>query len=388
MHGKISLTPGDAGSGVETITGRIREFLRQRARWLLIVVLPTLLVGSYYWFIAAGQYESEAHILVRSTQASGASSAGLGQALSFIGGLSAAPSDAASVSDYLSSHDSVEMLREREQLVERFRRPEADILSRLTPANPTPERLLRFFRQHVDVKLEPESGITVIKVRSFRPQDSYQIVNALLRLGERRVNTLNARAYESSLRMATLQLSEAERLLRVSQQQITAFRQQRRNIDPMATGQAQIEVVSGLQARLAQTRAQRASMLGSIAPSSPQARAMDGRVRALETQVASESSRLTGGSQAIAAKMGDYQELQLRQQFAAKRYDSAAAALQAARDQAQKQQLFVVRVVEPNLPGKALYPKSATIIITLFVSLMLCYALGWLIVAGVKEHAA
>ncbi len=39
-----------------------------------------------------------------------------------------------------------------------------------------------------------------------------------------------------------------------------------------------------------------------------------------------------GGGNAIASNVGDYQGLQLRQQFASKRYDDAAASLQRARE--------------------------------------------------------
>jgi capsular polysaccharide transport system permease protein len=386
MHGKFDLAI-TTGGPLNSIIGRILAFPMRHRRWLMIVVLPTLLVASYLWLIAADQYESEAHFLVRSTESS-AQPSGLGQALSLIGGVGSAPSDATSVSDYLSSHDAVDRLRADQNLVDRFRRPEADWLSKLRPDNPSPERLLRYYRDQVDVKLEGETGITAIKVRAFRPDDSYDIVNALLRLGEERVNTLNQRAYASALRMAQKQLHEAEADVGASQDALTAFRQQRRNIDPVATGQSQIGLVTTIRTNLAQARAARASLSGSVSPSSPQARALDARIRALEAQVNAEASRLTGGSSAIAANVGDYQSLQLKQQFAARRYDAAASALQRAREQAQKQQLFVVRVVEPNMPVKALYPKRAKIAVTVFISLALAYALGWLIVAGVREHAA
>jgi len=358
-----------------------------RRKWIGLVVLPTLLVTAYYMLIAADQYESEAHFLVRSTQPSGQPSAGLSQALSMIGGVTGAPSDAGSVSDYLASHDAVAALAANKDLVGKFRRPEADLFSRLTPAKPTPERLLKFYRNQVKIRLDPDSGITAITVRAFRPEDSYELVNDLLTLGEQRVNTLNQRAYDSSLKVARRQLAAAEEAVQASQVALTNFRQGRRNIDPVATGQAQIAVVSGLQTALAQARAQRSAMAGSVSPSSPQFRAIESRVKALGDQVSLESSRLTGGASAIAANVGEYQGLQLRQQFAAKRYDEAAAMLQRAGEQASKQQLFIVRVVEPNIPVKSTYPKAGKVILTVFLGLLLSYSLGWLIVAGVREHA-
>jgi capsular polysaccharide transport system permease protein len=387
MHGKFTSTL-ESDDAALSIWGRLVLFVRQR-KWIVVVILPTLLATIYYGLIAAPQYESEAHFMVRSTGGSmSALSSGATSALSLLGGSSNTSSDTASVSDYLSSHDAVDTLRSKDDLVGIYTRPGVDFFSRLYPGNPTPERLASYFRGKSSVKLDDASGITTIRVRSFRPEDSYRLVNSMLDLGEQRVNVLNKRAYESSLAMARRQLAEAENAIAQAQAATTRFRQGRHNIDPVATGQAQIQVVSGLQAMLAQARAQRAAMTGSIGPSSPQARAMDARIAALEGQVASESARLTGSSTAIAANVGDYQGLQLRQQFASKRYDDAAASLQRAREQAAKQQLFIVRVVQPNLPVKATYPKGFRIVATIFIGLTLIYACGWLIAAGVREHSA
>jgi len=385
MHSTFNL--GDRGSQGGILRRARGGFARRK--WIVFVVLPTAIVAFYYSLIAANQYESEAHFIVRSAQSSPQSQpSGIGAALGMLGaGVSIGSGDASSVSDYLLSHDAVDTLARNFRLVERFRRPEADLISRLNPADPTPERLLNYYNNHVDVLQSAETGITSIKVRSFRPQDSYDLVNALLALGERRVNMLNQRAYNSALSVARSNLASAEDQAHRAQASMTAFRQGRRNIDPVATGQAQIELVKQMQASLATARAQLTAMAGSVSPSSPQFRAVTARVRALEGQVARESARLTGGANAIAADVGSYQDLMLRQQFASKRYDDAAATLQRAREQAGKQQLFIVRTVETNMPVKALYPRSAKIILTVFISLVLCYSLGWLIVAGVREHS-
>jgi capsular polysaccharide transport system permease protein len=385
MHGKFAPSPDEA---LVAPTGWRRPVaLIRRRKWIVVVILPTLLVWTYFGLVATPQYESEAHFVVRSTSGSSVS-VSAGSALSLLGGVSNASADTASVSDYLSSHDAVDSLRREQNLVGIYQRPEVDIFSRLSPSDPSPEKLVKFFRSHSSVKLDPETGITTIRVRTFRPDDSYRLVNTLLSLGERRVNVLNRRAYESTLRLARRQLDDAEDAVSSAQAMLTRFRQVRRNIDPVATGQAQIQVVSNLQGMLAQARAQRAAMAGSIGASSPQARAMDSRIGALEGQVARESARLAGNSNAIAANVGDYQGLQVRQQFASKRYDDAAAALQRAREQAAKQQLFIVRIVEPNMPVKSLYPKGLQIVFTVFVGLVLAYACGWLIAAGVREHSA
>jgi capsular polysaccharide transport system permease protein len=388
MHGITNSSDYTQVSPARMRANRLVEWVKAHRNWIYVVLLPTLATAFYLYVVTADQYESEAHFMVRSATPSVPDAAGLGQALTLVGGVSSSQSEAMSVGDYLTSHDAVAALEQRVNLVERFRRPEADLFARLGSDNPAPETLLKYYRRHVDVHFDTATGIATLKVRAFRPTDSYAIVTSLLGLGEQRVNSLNQRAYLNTLGVARRQLAEAENGVTRSQRSLTSNRQQQRDINPQASGQAQITLVAQLQAQLSALRAQESALAAQLSPSSPQVQAMRSRVAALQSQVNAQSSRLTTGRSSIAAGLGNYQELELRQQFAAKRYDAAAAGLEKAREQAQRQQLFVVRVVEPNMPEKALYPQRLKILLTVFFGLLLTYGIGWLIIAGVREHAA
>lgn len=360
----------------------------RRNKWFVIVVLlPTLVAALYYYLIAADQYQSEAHFTVRTSDSSPMPSSGLSQFLGLAGGASQSRADALSVTDFLHSQQAVMAADRALNLVDRFRRPEADIATRLWFSEPTPETLLRYYRKQVDVQMNVETGITTIKVRSFRPTDSYAIINQLLRMGEERVNLINRRSQNDALATARRQLGEAEEALMSIQRRMTAFRQERGDIDPEGSGRAQLGLVTTLEGQLANARAQLNAMRGIIAPSAPQYVATAARVRALEAQAAGQSGKLTAGGSAIAARLGNYQDLRIRQEFAAKRYEVAAANLEKARDAAMKQQLYIVRVVDPNIPVKSEYPQRGKIVLTIFLSLLIAYGIGWLLAAGVREHS-
>jgi len=359
-----------------------------RNKWfVLLVLVPTLLTAVYYYLIAADQYQSEAHFIVRTADAAPTPSSGFSQLLGLGGGTSQSRSEAMSVNDYLESQQAVNTLNQRVDLVERFRRSEADPFTRLWFEEPTPEMLRRYYGKQVDVLFNQETGITTLRVRSFRPNDSLAIINQLLQLGEERVNMLNHRSQSDALKNARRQLAEAEQGLIGIQGRLTAFRQQRGDLDPEGSGKAQIGLVATLEGQLAAARAQLNSMRGIIAPSSPQYVATSARVRALEAQVAAQAGKLTTGGGAIAARLGNYQDLQIRQEFAAKRYEVAAANLEKARDAAMKQQLYIVRVVDPNLPVKSEFPERGKVLLTVLLSLLIAYGIGWLLVAGVREHS-
>jgi capsular polysaccharide transport system permease protein len=386
MHGIIKPLPNHETEPKDFRVGVI-AWWKRNLTLLLFVVAPTLLTAAYYYLVAADQYRSEAHFVVRTGDASPGPSNGLGQFLGVSAGVSQARSDALSVNDYLESRNAVDRLDRDLDLKAIFSRPEADFVSKLRPANPTAETLVKYYRDKVKVHLDSESGITTIEAVTYRPQDSFNLISSMLSLGEQRVNFLNQRSLKDTLANAQRHFDDAENSLAAIQVKMTRFRQQRGDIDPAGSGKAQIGLVSTLEIGLSEAKSYLASMRGIIAPSSPQYIAAVARVRALEAQVAAQSSKLVSGDSGIASKLGSYEDLQVRQEFAVKRYEAAAANLERARDQANKQQLYIVRVVDPQLAVKSLRPERGKAVATVFFILLVTYAIGWLIMAGVKEHS-
>ena len=382
MHGVTELDR----AGLAT---KVRTWISDHRKWCLIVILPTLLTAAYYYLIASDQYETEAHFVVRSSQTPQQGPTGIGQALSMVGGPSSPmQSDAMLVADYLTSHDAVEALQKRLDLAAMFGPSRADAISGLWRSNPAPETLEHYYNGKVDVKVDSDGGIATLKVRAFRPADAMAIINQLLSLSEDRVNAMNQRNYASSVAMARRQVDEAEQNVASIQTQMTTFRQGQGDFNPQTTGQARVAMVAQLQARLAEARAQVAAMAASLSPKSPQLVALRAQVSALSAQVAAENAKLASGPGNVATGLGTYEGLQLRQEFAAKQYDAAAASLQKAQEDANRQQLFVLRLVNPNMPVKSTYPKRLNIVVTVFLTLLLAYGIGWLIAAGVREHSA
>lgn len=362
---------------------------RKRLAWLrnlaLFVLLPTLAVAIFEYGLVANQYESETHFVIRTAGQSGSTNSGLGQLLGLDPNPTAA--DSQTVVDYLLSHDAVASLERAVGLRAMFRRPEADIFSRLD-TDAAPETLLRYYREMVHVDIGHEAGITRIGVRGFRPADAQRLAEALLVIGERRVNEFNKRLLTNRLAAAREALQAAEAGVSDTQTALSGLRQSARDIDPERTGTARIAMVTQLQGDLAQARARLAGMAAAVRPDSPQYVAQAAQVRALKQQVDAEQASLTGSPHATATGLGRFEGIRFRQELAAKRYETATAALDTAREQALRQQLYLVRIVEPNLPAKALYPKRLKLVATIFFALLLIYAIGWLILAGVREHAA
>lgn len=386
MHGFI--TPAQTTAPQRpTPARRIMDWMRKRRIFMLLVVLPTLLTAAYLYLVAADQYQTEAHFVIQSANGNSVPMS-FGDVLGFAAPVSASQSQAMGVSDYLGSQEAVDTLNKQVDLVTMFRRPEADFLAELHPAAPTPERLLDYYTGKVTTRYNRDTGISTLEVRAFRPGDSYAIISRLLELGEKRVNELNKRAYNDAVLATQRQLDEAEQNARNIEAQMTSYRQGHSDVDPMVSGTQQSALLTTMQGNLASSRAQLALMGTMISHSSPQYRAMQERVAVMQAEVDRQKGQLTGGGSTVASRLGGYEDLKVRQAFAAKRYEAAAAALEKARETARRQSLYVQRIVDPSMPVKALYPKRAQTVFTVLLALLVAYSIGWLIVAGVREHKA
>lgn len=364
--------------------------LLDRARrhpFILTVLVPTVIAALYLFLIASPQYRSEAQFVVRGLDTQSAPTGGVGQLLGISASLSPGQQEAQSIREYLRSHDAVRALRgEGINLVTIYRRPGTDFLSRLWSPAPRAETLLDYYRDHVDVIYDPDDNITRLSVRAFVPADAQRIAAALLRLGEERVNAYNARLFDASLRVATAEAGRAEAGLASIQRDLGGFRERERDIDPAATGAGGNRQIEEHQARLDRSAALLADMRGKLSSDSPQVRAMETQVATAAASLNAARSRQTGQPQAVSGRLGEYEELRLQQDFAAKRYEAARARLEEARVRAANEQLFIVAVVEPNLPEKPALPRPFRTTLLIFVGLCIAYGIGWMLIAGVREH--
>lgn len=369
------------------------------ARWwrhpfFLIVILPALIATIYFYGIAAPQYVSEARFVVSARGGDGGAQAAMrGMAASAFGGLGGgmASSETNSVRDFLTSMDAVNDAHSKLDLVALWQRPEADMLARLWDTEP--ELLTRFYNRMVTVSLDPATSVTTLRVRSFRPEDSKALAETLLVSAEALVNRLSERSRGETLRVARREMEIAEQRVQESRAALVQFREQERELDSAGAVQAAIVLRGQLEAALAQARAELTERLKFMRPDNPALQVTRNRIEALERQIAEERVRHTetsssGTGAVLARQLAGYERLMLEREFADKQLASATASLEAARIEAQRQQLFLSRIVEPNLAVYPLYPRKAVSVSSIFVGLLIAYGIGWLLVVGMREHAS
>lgn len=375
-------------SGPVPAPGGFGARLRRAAKrnsFKLTVLLPTMIAAAYLVFIATPQFDSEARFLIRGR--SPAPPSGISEMMAS-SGFRPSQEDAMGIRDYLQSHDAVGALRTKVPLVDIFRRPEADLLARLWWEEPSAERLLDYYRRMVTVEYDTTSGITALRVHSFRAEDSQGIARELLSLSEAMVNRLNERLQQDGLRVAREELGRAEVRLSAAQLAMTEFRERERAVDPTRSGAVAVENIGRMEGALAQARAEMGEATRFARGDNPRVMQLRNRIEALTAQVAEERKRTSANESGLSQQISEFERLSLDRELARAQLSSATASLEKARVDAQRQQLFLLRIVEPNLAEYARYPKATLTVLYLFLTLSVAYGLAWLLIAGMREHAA
>ncbi len=359
-----------------------------RRYWMFIVfvVVPMALASLYFGLIAADQYVSETQFIVRT---SARDDAGNLAALMQNQKLSRAVDETYAVNEYVISRDAVDLLVRDHNLRAILARPEADIFNRFPNfySRDNKEQLYRRFKRMVDTDIDTESGISTLDVRAFTPQDAQDLATALLRSGEALVNRLNARAHDDALKHANEAVEEAKARLVDIEARLTKFRNDKNVIDPNKEASMALDGLAKMTTDLIKTEAA-LSQLTATAPQSPMIAPMREKIVSIQLEIDKQRARTVGSSEAMASKLAEFDKLILDRELAAKSLEVAVAQFESARQDAQRQQLYLETIVEPNLADQALYPKR--ILYFFFVlGVSLCvFGLVRGFVKTVSEHQA
>ena len=377
-----------ADVGVHPRAGRwVRQLFGSINIWFWAIVgLPTLVAGVYYFAIASDLYLSEAKFIVRSPKQVQTSSIG---ALIQSTGLARAVDDTAVVEDFIMSRDAVRKLEQQNDLRAVFGRPEGDFVTRFPGIlrRADFEALYGRYDHFVSVETDHTSGVTALRVKAYRPEDAQTIAAALLNYSEQLVNELNERARKDALSTAEHEVDRAQAQVSRIQDQLTAYRVKQNMLDPKSASTGVLELIGQMRAAQAAARQQLGELLRN-SPNSPQIPVVQTRIDALEKLIAEERAKLSGERNSVVSTLTEYERLTLDRELAEKALASAFTSLEAARLEAQRQQLYIETIAEPNLADYPLYPKRAISFGMVLVSCLLAYGIAWLLVISAREHAA
>lgn len=376
----------------ETLRQVVRKSRRENAVWryrwiLLFVGVPTLMAAVYYGLIASPIYVSQSSFVIKSPSQKSVPSLSLANLVQ-TSGLSSGQEQTKEVLEYIRSRNALRDLQEQINIRARYSDRGADFLSRFPGpfSNGSFESFYRYYSSMVGANLDSESGLAQVQVEAFTPEDAYRINSRLLDLSEDLVNRLNLRAEGRQVAEAEERVAQAEQRVRNARVALSAYQNQQDLIDPSKQAAGVLEISNKLMGEQASLQAQ-LQLMEHVTPRNPSIPALRNRIVAISRQIAAQNGRAVGTPTGIASKLGTYEKLSVEQEFATQMLTAADASLEQARTEAEKQQFYLERVVDPSKPDEPELPHRLRRIFIVFATSLCLYLIGWMTVVGILEHS-
>lgn len=338
---------------------RRRRMVMLALRLLAFVILPTALAGWYYFGIASPLYATNSQFRIQSAEGQGAG--GAGGLSGLLGGSQLATNtDSVAVQSYLTSRDAMLRLDGDKGFRQAFQDPAIDPIKRLAP-DATNEAMFDLYRKSVKIGYDPTEGMIDMEVIAPDPRQSQEFSLALIAYAEEQVDQMTSRLRDDQMEGAIAIYQDAEAKVLAAQRRVQELQQTLGVLDPVAEGTVVMNQVSALETQLATKRLELGQVLSNAQPLQSRVAALRGDITRLEEMIAQTRQQLTQGGEdrnSLALISGELRiaesELLTRQELLA----TAAAQMESARIEANKQVRYLSLSVAPVAPDEATYPKA------------------------------
>jgi capsular polysaccharide transport system permease protein len=343
--------------------------------FVVMVAIPNIGAAIYYGLIAADQYAVEARFTVRG---------GAAPKLDSLAALTGVPTmqiiqDTQIVVNFVESRAIVEQLDQKFDLRRMFSRFSIDPFSRFNPEKPI-EKLVRYWKTMVEASVLMPSGIVVLTVRAFTPEDATKIANGILDASEKLINQMNDRMRHDAVALSELEQQRAGERLTQARIALEKARNDEGMLSAEGTADAVNNLISTARSDLLRMQQEYETQKRNVSVNAPQMRYLQTRISATNEQIALLQAKLTnptekGDVKAISNVMSKLNYLELDRQISEKLYSSTVTALERARLSSESKTLYINSFVLPVLPQEAKYPRRFLIICGVAIASLLSWGL-------------
>ena len=355
---------------------------RQAGRWFAVMVLlPWLVCAVYYVAFAADRFVSDASFMVEKNDGGQTAVGGF----SLLGITPQAGNDQRILETFIQSPDMLNHLQESLNLRQHYSN-EPDWLTKLG-SDASYEDFLSYYREHVAVQFNAETGMLNLQVQGFTPDFTRQLAEKILSRSEAFVNEISHALANEQQAFVQKEVVLAEQRLKEVTAELLAFQSANGLLSATEQGVALSGILNELQAELVRNRTELQTLSSYLNDNSPKVVTLKQRISALESQLAKEKIRLASNDgTALNDLVAKQEALQLDLRLATEAYSATLIALEKARTEASRKIKQLVVVSSPQQAEDATYPRVGYSLTNIFLLLLMAFALVRMIRATIREH--
>lgn len=355
----------------------------------IFVMIPTLLAALYFLVLASDIFASETRFMVRSGDTQQEVGTGTLAMVAKVAGVSGTSPDSFAVLNYVKSRAIIEDVGGKETIFRLYNRDRGDFFATLE-SDATWEDIVEYWQNRVTASLDTQSGIITVEATAFSAEEADWLARQVVEKSETLVNEISRRAREEALRVAMADVELARTDLAEAREALRRYRNASEIIDPTMTAESIGQVLSQLMIKRIELEARLETTASMIDRDFAPRQVIERELAEVKAQIAEQEGLLasqgrSGGT--VSDVVASFENLRLEEEFAANRYSIATSSFERARQETERQQLYLVEIVRPSVPDTALYPRVAAGIFMIFFISFVLWAIASLIVASVKDHA-
>lgn len=351
---------------------------------LLVVVIPFSCIAFYMLFVAQPRYVSESIVVVKQVSESSASNvSGLGVLL---GTNNTSVEDARYLKAYIESPDMLNRLANALDVRAALEGDGGDPVFQLS-SDASKEQFLKQYQRYLQVSLNEQDHLLTVKTEGFTPEFTHRLNQTILAEGEKFINEISQKVAREQLLFSEKQLQEATQQLAKAKENLIAYQNDNQMLDPLSNAESVNAIISGFNAQIADLRAQERALLSYLNPDTPQVVSIRSQIVALQQQIDSEQTKLTSRTGTKLNRQAvQFESLKSDVEFATDLYRLALTASEKGRlDAAQKLKNLVV-ISSPQMPQQASYPRTAYVLLSALLLLMMLYGVVHLTLSVIRDH--
>ena len=125
----------------------------------------------------------------------------------------------------------------------------------------------------------------------------------------------------------------------------------------------------------------------AVTPENPQIPGLIAREKSLRKEISQQMKAISGGGEgSLSNQAAEYQRVYLENELAEKQLAAAMTSLESAKAEADRQQLYLEVISQPNKPDLAHEPNRLYNIVATFVIGLIVYGIAVLLSASIREH--
>ncbi len=341
-----------------------RDIMRRRRRKLALlatrlaffVLIPTIIVGWYFYTVATPMYSTKSEFLI--LKADNAGGQGLGGLLS--GTQFATSQDSIAVQSYLASKDAMLRLDADEGFKAHFTQDWIDPIQRLGP-DPSNEEAYKTYSKNVKLGYDPTEGVIRMEVIAADPQVSADFSNSLISYAEDRVNHLSEQKRTDQMKDALEGFDMAQGERRNAQTALVELQQQGAILDPEGVITTLRSQINNIEIQLQEKQLELAALMDNQRPNKAKVAGAEGDIERFEALLTKLNEKMIDASKGENSLAQLTVRIQMAQADLATRdmmLQSALQQVEQTRMEANRQVRYLTTSVEPVASQDPSYPRK------------------------------